>query len=1394
MKTFGYFKAFFLTCVIFIVSGSMVWGAAGDILWTFETGKEISPSPAIGSDGTIYFGSDNENLYALSPDGNMKWRYSTENTSGLDHKLVYPPTIGNDGTIYFGANYSHLYALSPDGNLKWRYRVNGGIHYSSSAIDINNNIYFGSYDFGFYALNPDGTLSWDYFMNFGVSDGVWDSSPSIGSDGTIYVGSHDDYFYAFNNNGTLKWRYLTGNDINSSPAIDKNGNIYVGSNDTYFYSFKSDGTLNWKFKTGGSIYSSPVIDKNGIIYICSVDSLYAFNSTGILVWVKGLTFSRLSAPLIGADGTIYIFSGDTLFAINPDGTVKWQYNSNFGGIRNPTINDNGIIYAGSDWGTFYAIDTGTNAGLADSPWPKFQKDIRNSGNIETGELQTYLYLTSPNGGETWVVGTTKNITWTSNNVDKVKIYYSIYNGSIWELIAEQVDAGAGFYSWPVPATPSNNCMIRITSEEDSSEADASWDASINDVSNDVFSIQDTLLIPDYAILFSTNRDGNREIYMMDADGSNPVNLTNNTGNDRYPDWSPDGSKIVFSSDRDGNFEVYIMDKDGLNQTRLTNTPENELRYPVFSPDGSKIVFSLNKDGDEEIYMMNSDGSNQTRLTNYPGRDAAPSWSPDGSQILFESNKYGNLEICIMNADGSNVKQITFTDWDNWEPHFSPDGSKIVFGSNREGTENREIYVMDANGSNTTRLTFSPENSWAFSPRWTADGSQIVFETCVGTSSEYSSKISIMNADGSNLLDLTDLSTDDYDPEVSPVEITAEVTLLSPNGGEEWVVGTTQNITWKNGNVSNVKLEYSTNNGSSWTTIISNTSATTGSYSWTVPDSLSTNCLVKISDVTDPGIADQSNAVFSIKQTTIPPYHYQLDVSNTGNNATILITTSSIPTINDEPIVTGDCIGVFTPRGQCAGAGIWEGENLPITVWGDDSDEPDVLGFQTDESLLFKIWDSSEQAQCNAMAIYSQGEGTYATDKIFVLSSLYGSSNESIIHLESGWNMISSNMISDVPYMEAVFVDIVGNVIIVKNGEGQVFWPVFMINQIGDWKITDGYKVKLKTACDLRITGQYVQPDEITYDLAMGWNLISFIAPDGMSPANAFSQIVGDIIIVKNGAGEVYWPSYGIDQINALHIGEGYKIKLSSAVTFSYPSSVSKISVASASAADPGHFIPVLNTGYNATIAVTTYTTLLLGETPIAIGDEIGVFSPGEFCVGAVVWEGKNTAITVWGDDPDTVETIEGIQAGEEYLFKIWHKAKDIEYNSIATYSTGSSIYVLDAIVVLESLIGKEIPSSVEDLHTPNKFILSQNSPNPFNSTTTIEFAIPVGKSEHVRLNIYDLRGALVRTLVNEISSPGVHSALWDGTDETGNKVSSGIYIYRLQAGKFTKSNKMLLVK
>jgi hypothetical protein len=112
-------------------------------------------------------------------------------------------------------------------------------------------------------------------------------------------------------------------------------------------------------------------------------------------------------------------------------------------------------------------------------------------------------------------------------------------------------------------------------------------------------------------------------------------------------------------------------------------------------------------------------------------------------------------------------------------------------------------------------------------------------------------------------------------------------------------------------------------------------------------------------------------------------------------------------------------------------------------------------------------------------------------------------------------------------------------------------------------------------------------------------------------------------------------------------------------------------------------------------------------------------------------------------------------------------------------------------------MGPENPTSVmdEDNNTlPKPFTMEQNYPNPFNPNTTIQYTIPADYSGQLTLKIYDLRGALIRSLVNHSVKPGMHSAIWDGNDENGKKVSSGIYIYQLKIGQYARSNRMILLR
>ena len=265
------------------------------------------------------------------------------------------------------------------------------------------------------------------------------------------------------------------------------------------------------------------------------------------------------------------------------------------------------------------------------------------------------------------------------------------------------------------------------------------------------------------IAFQSNRDGDFEIFTMNADGSNQTQLTNNIAHDFGPDWSPDGSKIAFTSERNANnvdrgqYEIYVMNADGTDQTRLTNNLADN-QQPVWSPDGTKIAFHSNPDGIGNIYVMNADGTNQTRLTSQHG--TGPDWSPDGSKIAFYSQRdgIGHFQIYVMNADGSNQTRLTNFSGNDSNPAWSPEGAKIAF--QREGYANDpnvEIYVMNADGSGQTNLTNHPAND--AQPVWSPDGAKIAFRSLRDGNEE----IYVMNADGSGQTRLTNNAATDGEP-------------------------------------------------------------------------------------------------------------------------------------------------------------------------------------------------------------------------------------------------------------------------------------------------------------------------------------------------------------------------------------------------------------------------------------------------------------------------------------------------------------------------------------------------------------------------------------------------------------------------------------------------------
>ena len=314
----------------------------------------------------------------------------------------------------------------------------------------------------------------------------------------------------------------------------------------------------------------------------------------------------------------------------------------------------------------------------------------------------------------------------------------------------------------------------------------------------------TTAIVTAAIAFETDRDGNREIYVMDANGNNQTNLTTDNGPDYGANWSPDGTQIAFWSIRDGNNEVYIMDADGSNVQRLTNHNAIDF-WPDWSPDGTQIAFESEQDiNARQIWVMNADGSNPVRITNTVTNEKRPAWSPDGTQIAFHSNRDGHNEIYVMNADGSNQTRLTNNSTNFSNPAWSPDGTQIAFDS--ENTATDEIYVIDVDGNNLHQLTNNSGSVRDLYPEWSPDGTQIFWLT----NRDGNWEIYVMNADGTNPINLTNNSALDQSPASRPIGTPSDLTATP-------VSSTQVDLTWVHNNVTETAffIERSLDGSTSW---------------------------------------------------------------------------------------------------------------------------------------------------------------------------------------------------------------------------------------------------------------------------------------------------------------------------------------------------------------------------------------------------------------------------------------------------------------------------------------------------------------------------------------------------------------------------------------------------
>ena len=218
------------------------------------------------------------------------------------------------------------------------------------------------------------------------------------------------------------------------------------------------------------------------------------------------------------------------------------------------------------------------------------------------------------------------------------------------------------------------------------------------------------------IVFTSTRDGNSEIYIMNPDGSKQVNLTRHPSRDLAPVWSPTGEHIAFNSDRDGTHDTYIMDANGKNVRKVFRRLAYR-EYPVWSPDGKKLVYTHISDW--SIYVGTIDGGHEERITSTNFLGGWPTWSPDGSEVAFIFTVGpGNYHLKVVNLR-THEERVLMPNGDQgtfFDPDWSPDGTRVAFYWSKKG-----IYVIDRNGKGLKRLVPN-----ASRPAWSPLGDELVY--------------------------------------------------------------------------------------------------------------------------------------------------------------------------------------------------------------------------------------------------------------------------------------------------------------------------------------------------------------------------------------------------------------------------------------------------------------------------------------------------------------------------------------------------------------------------------------------------------------------------------------------------------------------------------------------
>ena len=495
----------------------------------------------------------------------------------------------------------------------------------------------------------------------------------------------------------------------------------------------------------------------------------------------------------------------------------------------------------------------------------------------------------------------------------------------------------------------------------------------------------------------------------------------------------------------------------------------------------------------------------------------------------------------------------------------------------------------------------------------------------------------------------------------------------------------------------------------------------------------------------------------------PEPHWQYN-DNTGVNHSILVLSA---VIDGDPLPLGSEIAVLTPDGLCVGEEFWLGERIGFAVWGDNEMTEEIDGYTEGDPISYRLWDIVAQTEYVAQAELVEGDLNFALNGLSVVNLTVRTEPLGFqIYTSDSWSIVSAPVIPEVVHIPTLWRPVVqrGHLVIMKDASGRFYVASIGFSNMANWDYRQGYLVKGSAVDSLEVVGEEVAEDA-EIPLRQGWNLAAYFPVARLTAPVAFRNIRDNLLLAKDASGRFYVPSIGFSNMAPLQRGQGYYVRLSQETTLVY--NLGQAAAVYRPELPPVHFVAPAPTGNS--------MSLLLDGGADFEGCEVAAITPSGEIVGAVLLSGHSPwGMAVWGDDPTTIER-DGAIDGEALKIVGFGNEKTLE---IQSSWQGNSTFESDGFDQARLEIAEPLPKVVT---------LDPPSPNPFNSFTTLTFALPANAK--VRLTVFDLAGKEVAHLADGQFSAGTHKISWNA-----DRSPTGVYLAKLETESTVRTTKMMLIR